>query len=271
MEYQEIVVNKNRIHFRIKPDPSPALTVIFIHGFPFNKSIWDNQLSSLPEGVEGIAYDIRGFGNSSSKHSFFSIDRFAQDLLSFINEKGIKNYILCGISMGGYIALRAYELSPNNISGLILSDTNCVADSNESRIKRFATVDKILAGGKEEFTENFIKDVFNQSTIKDKPQVVGFLREVILGTSDDTICGTLLALAARTDTSHLLPHINVPVLIIRGVEDKLMSEEQTQQLVSGIKQSTLINIKKAGHLPNLENPDEFNSALNTFLSKHFLS
>ncbi len=97
------------------------------------------------------------------------------------------------------------------------------------------------------------------------------MRQVIQSTSTDVICASLLALASRTDTNEVLSKINVPVLIIRGEEDKLMSLEQTEQLSKGIANAEVVNIPNSGHLPNLENPDFFNKSLNAFLLKHFLT
>lgn len=271
MELLSTKVNNTSVSYLSKLSASSASTIIFIHGFPFNKTMWNEQLESLPDGISGIAYDIRGFGESSSDHSFFSIDLFANDLIKLIDTLKIDNCVLCGISMGGYIALRAIELSQTKIKGLILCDTNCVADSNESKMKRFNSIEQIVAGGKRDFTEGFIKNVFTEMTLHEKPDTVQFLRDVIINTEDKTICSTLLALASRTDTCDSLQQVEVPTLIIRGENDKLMSEDQTKQLAEGIKQAELINISKAGHLPNLENPEEFNKALNTFLNKHFLS
>lgn len=271
MEYLTTTIEGENISYALKSVANPVQTIVFIHGFPFDKSIWDDQLTSLSENFQGIAYDVRGFGESTTQHTFLSIDLFAKDLLAFLKSQSIESYILCGISMGGYIALRAYELAPESIKGLVLCDTNAVADGNEAKLKRLKSIQQVEDGGKEEFTESFIENVFSTSTLANKPGVVNFLRSVILNTSDETVCATLLAMASRTDTSHVLAEINVPVLIIRGEEDKLMSQEQTNQLTNHIEKSEFVSIKHSGHLPNLENTQDFNDALGSFLSKNFHS
>jgi pimeloyl-ACP methyl ester carboxylesterase len=261
----------NSVSYFLNNSENPKVTVVFVHGFPFDKSIWKKQLDALPDTVQGIAYDIRGFGESTTDHLFLSIDLFAKDLLQLITDLKICNCILCGISMGGYITLRAFELSPETFKGVVLCDTNCVADSNESKVKRFNSIKQIQTGGKVDFTEGFIKNVFSEKTLSDAVDTVEFLRNVILTTQNDTICATQLALASRTDTSKALSEIKVPALVIRGELDKLMSEEQTLQLHNGIQESDFVVIPGSGHLPNLENPDQFNLALNGFLHKHFLA
>ncbi|MBC8054482.1 MAG: alpha/beta fold hydrolase [Sphingobacteriaceae bacterium] len=257
--------------YNFKSSSNAALTVVFIHGFPFDKTMWNEQLEQLPESVRGVAYDIRGFGESSTDHLFFSIDLFARDVLQLIKTLQLESCVLCGISMGGYVALRALEISQENIKGLILCDTNCNADTNEAKLKRFASIELITTGGKNAFVEGFVKNVFNSETLDKQPQTVDFLRNLMLRARDESICAAQLALASRTDTSGTLKNIQLPALIIKGENDKLMSEEQTTQLANGISGSEYIIIKNSGHLPNLENAADFNKALNNYLSKHFLS
>lgn len=242
-------------------------SLIFIHGFPFAKEMWKQQLEALDRSVHGIAYDIRGFGASDAGHGFFSIELFASDLLYFIEELKLKNVILCGLSMGGYIALRAFERSPERFSGLILCDTNAFADKNESRLNRFAVIEKIQQGGKIEFAENNLRQLLCEETFAEAPAVTAFVREMIENTSERTICAAQLAMASRTDTTAVLKEIQVPVLIVRGEHDRLMPIEQAELLKSEIKYSTLAEIPQSGHLPNLEKPEAFNAQLNDFLKK----
>lgn len=271
MERLSTKISDISISYLLKSSVKPGPTVVFIHGFPFNKLMWEQQIESLPEGVAGIAFDIRGFGESTTDHQFFSIDLFARDLIEFIKELRLETCILCGISMGGYIALRALEISGDTIKGVILCDTNCIADGNESKLKRFTSIEQILKGQKNDFTEAFIKNIFTESTFVDYPDAVTLVRKQINDTADETICSAQLALASRTDTSASLTSIKIPTLVIRGEGDKLMSEEHTRQLVDGIPGAEYEPVPSSGHLPNLENPIHFNQVLNTFLNKHFLA
>ncbi|MFD2164451.1 alpha/beta fold hydrolase [Paradesertivirga mongoliensis] len=271
MEPLSTKISDISVSYLLKPSAKAGPTVVFIHGFPFNKSMWQSQMESLPDGVQGLVFDIRGFGESTTDHRFFSIDLFARDLIELIKALGLETCILCGISMGGYIALRALELSQDNIKGVILCDTNCIADGNESKLKRFTSIQQILNGQKNEFTEAFIKNVFAESTFGDNPDAISSVRKQISSTADETICSALLALASRTDTSASLANIKIPTLVIRGEGDKLMSEEHTRQLIDGIPGAEYESVPNSGHLPNLENPWHFNKTLNTFLNKHFLA
>ncbi len=240
-------------------------TVIFIHGFPFNKSMWEPQFSEIPEGVKVLAYDVRGHGGTTSGQGFFNMDVFADDLIAFIEKMNLKKVVACGCSMGGYIALRAYEKKPSLFSGLILNDTHSIADDNATKIKRFDTIQAVLTHGKRIFSIGFVKKVFSEKTILEKPQIVELIKRTIRRNSERDICATLMALASRTDTSESLKKISVPVLIIRGAEDQLIKLEQVELMLKEIPDVRYIEIPECGHLPNLENPSRFNGELKNFL------
>ena len=242
-------------------------TIIFIHGFPFNKNSWIPQLSALPPYFTGIAVDVRGHGNSTSGHGFFSIDVFAKDLLVFMRKMGIEKAVLCGVSMGGYIALRAHEIQPESIAGLILSDTHAYADDNTAKLKRFDTIQSVLKNGKRAFSIGFVNKVFSQRSLVESPDAVNLIKSSIRRNVESSICATLLALASRTDTTASLSSITVPSLVIRGGEDAITSEEQASALAFGIPAATYLEIPDCGHLPNLENPNRFNEAMNKHLAQ----
>jgi pimeloyl-ACP methyl ester carboxylesterase len=247
----------------------PKVAVVFIHGFPFNKDIWKNQLAELPEGTQGVTYDIRGHGRSSPGHGYFTVDLFAKDLLDLIKYLRLKKVILCGISMGGYIALRAMEIAPEAIHGLVLCDTHSLADSNETKLSRFANIEMIMTKSKEAFAEAFLKKLFSPENDHNKSSIA-LIRRIILENKEKNICAALLALASRTDTTASLENIKVPTLIIRGEEDQIISKEQVEILHENISNSELISISGSGHLPNLDNPGMFNQIFLEFLNKNFL-
>lgn len=242
-------------------------TIIFIHGFPFNKNTWRPQLESVEDNITAIALDIRGHGLSTAGHGFFSIDQFAKDLHKFISKLALSNVVLCGVSMGGYIALRYYELFPKDIIGLILSDTHHLADDNVQKKKRFDSIDAILTAGKRAFAFGFIQNVLTFKTISKNPKVVELIKSSIRRNAIKNICATQLALASRTDSTHVLSQITVPTLILRGEDDKITPKEKVEKLYEGIKGSKWVEISNAGHLPNLENPLAFNKEMNEFLSQ----
>lgn len=246
-------------------EKNPTLIVIFIHGFPFNKSMWEPQFHEIPDGIKVIAYDVRGHGGTTSGQGFFNMDVFADDLITFIEKLKLKKVVVCGCSMGGYIALRAYEKKPALFSGLVLNDTQAIADDNVAKIKRFDTIQAVLTHGRRVFSIGFVKKVFSEKTILEKPDTVELIKSTIRRNSERDICATLMALASRTDTSDSLKNINVPVLIIRGAEDQLINLQQVELMQKEIPDVRYVEMPECGHLPNLENPSRFNGELKNFL------
>lgn len=240
--------------------------IIFIHGFPFNKSMWNLQVEPLKDNYRLIMYDIRGHGNSDAGNEDFSIDLFASDLISLMDALKIDKAILCGLSMGGYIALNAIGKYQERFDALVLSDTQCIADTPEAKGKRMKAIESIRKTGVEKYAGESIKNLFASESFTTKTKQIADVREMILKTSEQSLCSTLLALSVRKETCNILPEIKVPVLVMVGNEDQITPPDAARFIHERIEGSLLKIIDHAGHLSNLENPDEFNIQLKKFIA-----
>lgn len=243
-----------------------AISIIFLHGYPFSKAMWQGQLEFLKSKYRVIACDVRGFGRSKDEESTLSIDLFADDLIAFMDKLTIDKAIICGLSMGGFIALDALKKFPNRFEALILCDTQCIADTDEVKAKRYKIIDEITFAGVTEFNEEFVKSVFHKDSLTTKPDVFERLRNVVFSNSQRIITMGLTALAGRAETCSMLGSISIPTLIICGREDQVTPLEQSENMHETIKGSVLKVIDNAGHVSNLEQPDEFNKHLSDFLT-----
>jgi 3-oxoadipate enol-lactonase len=239
--------------------------VIFIHGFPFSKTTWQPQMEFLQKSHRVIAYDIRGFGGSTLGNEVISIDLFATDLIRFMDALKIEKAIVCGLSMGGYIVMNAVGRFPARFEAIVLSDTQCIADSAENKEKRYKTIRQIEEEGLEKFAETFIQNIFSKNALEHKRTVVEEVKNLILKTSPQAITATLKALAERRESCNTLKQINIPALIICGKEDLVTPLSQAELLNNSLVNSTLQPIEKAGHMSNLEQPDIFNEHIHNFL------
>lgn len=244
-----------------------APVIIFIHGFPFNKEMWNRQLAALSESFRVIAYDVRGHGNSYSGTDDFSIELFVNDLLLLMDALEIEKTTLCGLSMGGYIALKAMENFPHRFDSLVLCDTSCAADSPEAKEKRMKAIEIIMENGVAKFADDSLKNFFAPESFIKKKEVIAEVREIMVNTTEKSVIKTLLALSRRLETCSTLCKIKVPVLILVGEEDKITPPEAAQFMQNEIHGSVMSVIENAGHLSNLENPDQFNEQLIKFLEK----
>ena len=245
--------------------PHDAPVIIFIHGFPLNKSMWDTQVEALKENYRVIAYDIRGHGNSDPGIDEFFIELFVLDLLRLMEKLGIEKSILCGLSLGGYIALNAVLKYPDRFDGLILNDTQCIADTPEIKENRCIAIINIKEKGVEQYADESVKKLFASESFTKKKNAITDVKDMIISTTKQSLCDTLHALAERKETCSRLQEINIPVLIMVGKEDKITPIAAAQLMHEKILNSKLEIIQHAGHLSNLENPTAFNTHLVNFL------
>lgn len=262
----KIVVNGVTISYNDN-GPYKAPAIIFIHGFPFNKSMWDAQCKALKDTYRVVAYDVRGHGHSESGTEEFTIDLFVSDLIGLMDALGFQKVMLCGLSMGGYIALRAIEQYPDRFEALVLSDTQCESDTPQAREKRLETIEKIKQDGIREYAEQTLKNLVAPETFVNRKEEIRAIREMILNTSKNSLYRTLLALSIRRETCSKLASIRIPVLVMVGRNDQVTPPEKAEQIHENIRESVLHFIDHAGHIANMENPAAFNSTLKKFVDR----
>ena len=245
--------------------PRWGVPVVFIHGFPFDRAMWEPQVREVSKNRRVLAYDVRGHGRSAAGDGQYSMELFVDDLVMLLDHLKVERAVLCGLSMGGYIALRAAERQPERLSGLVLCDTKSGPDTDEARIKRAATIFAVKKYGVPKFANEFIKAVLTEKTLKTKPAVVGSLLNSILGNSPLGISGALLAMAARTDTTAALAKLTAPALILVGEQDKITPPSASEAMLKALPKAAMHVIPGAAHISNLENPAVFNEKLLAFL------
>lgn len=262
----EATINGLKVSYNDRgPDHAPV--IIFIHGFPLDKSMWDGQMAALEGTYRVIAYDIRGHGASEAGTAVFSITLFEHDLLCLMETLCVQRATLCGLSMGGYIALHAIEHHSERFDALILSDTQCIADTYEVKSRRINLMDAILEDGVDAYAASSMGHLFAAASLVHKPQVVEQVRAVIAANSSESLCNTLFAIAERRVSCGKLLEIGVPTLILVGAEDSITPPVAARLMHLKIRGSILAEISAAGHLPNLENPTEFNGHLRSFVER----
>ncbi|HOX84323.1 MAG TPA: alpha/beta hydrolase [Chryseolinea sp.] len=242
-----------------------APAIVFIHGFPLNKAMWNHQVEILRNRYRVITYDVRGYGNSEPGDEELTIDLFALDLKRLLDALNLEKVILCGFSMGGYIALRAIEKFPERFDSLILCDTQCSADTPESKDKRMKSIQAIRLGGIELYADQILSGFFFNDPVNKKSKEMIEVRRMIESSSPEVVCNTLLALADRSETCSNLEKIDIPVLILVGNEDNVTPPSAAEFMHSKISGSTLFKLGKAAHLSMMDNATDFNKNLEDFL------
>lgn len=245
-------------------------SIVFIHGFPFDKSMWDSQGELLEKDHFVVAFDIPGHGESEAGSGQYLIEFIVEDLFAVMDHAGLRNAAVCGLSIGGYTAMRAIEREPGRFSGLVLSNTKSAADTNAAKLNRANQIKAILSGKKDQFAEDMAKALFAPESFEKKREAVDKITFIMKSTDQKALTGMLIALAARMDMTESLGKISVPTLIITGEKDRVAPQADAELMHSKIKNSKMAIIHNAGHLSNLENRQEFDSALVQFLSENNL-
>ena len=243
-----------------------APPVIFIHAFPLDRTQWDEQAALVEKNFRVLRYDVRGLGESEVGGGQYTIEQFADDLFALMDERKIGRAAVCGISMGGYIALRAAERSPERFSALILCDTRSEADGNEAKLKRHTAM-KAVQKNLATYADTFMRATLAEETLSGAPAVTGKVRAIISRQSPAGVCGALLAMAARTDTTEALPNMKMPVLILVGEKDSLTPPSASEAMKKSLPDAELRVIPGASHLSNFDRPQVFNEHLSAFLRR----
>ncbi len=243
-------------------------TIIFLHGFPYDHSMWSNQIDILSEHFYCVAYDIRGLGNSCVGDGQFTMELFVDDLEMIINELQVENPIICAFSMGGYIALRAIERMEEKFSALILCDSVSHADSDEAKLDRSDAIRRINAQGTSSFSKAFISRCFSDSFKKEHNDIVE--KRILKSRKFNSIGikGCLLAMMTRKDTTGYLPSIKLPTLLLCGEKDNITPPEKMQTIAEKIAGAKFVLIKDAAHMSVIENPKDCNDAIIEFLDNN---
>lgn len=250
-------------------NPEGPLSIVLLHAFPLTHAMWEGQIQALKQDCRVIAYDIRGLGKSPLGEGQFTMEDFVDDLRDILDQLKIDQAILCGLSLGGYIALRAIEKFPERVKALVLCDTRSDADDSAGKLKRAKAIRTIRTQGVEAFATAFVPSLLSESTRRERPQVEKQVMEIILSQKGAGIGAAQFAMLSRTDTTETLGLIRCPVLVIHGEQDPLIPLTHAKVMQEKLPNSNLAVIPGAGHLSNLENPEAFNRALLDFLSRNF--
>ena len=242
-------------------------SIIFVHGFPFDHTMWQSLIDELSENYFCVAYDIRGLGESPAGNGQFTIESFVDDIEMIVDELKLDRPLICGLSMGGYISLRTLERMPQKFSAAILCDTRSEADNNDGKLKRSAGIKRINTEGLSPFVRDFVTNCFGDDFKRNKKDI---LEKIIAKSSDFDpvgVKGCLLAMLSRIDTTPGLGKITIPTLLICGEQDTLTPPQTMKEMFHKIKNAEFIEITNAGHMAPIENPAEVNKAIKIFLNK----
>jgi pimeloyl-ACP methyl ester carboxylesterase len=244
----------------------PRGVLVLLHAFPLNARMWERQLALADSGWRVIAPQLRGFDGGSGDPAAASVDDYAGDVIDLLDALHVKQAVVGGLSMGGYVAFALLRLAARYVQGLVLADTRSQADTAEGIAGRTRLLQRLDDKGPPAVAEDMIPKLLGETTRRTKPEVIETVRSLVLASPPEAIAGAIRALMSRPDSTPLLATIHVPTLIVVGDEDALTPPAASEEMHRTIAGSEIVRIPQAGHLSNLEQPEHFTAALAAFLS-----
>lgn len=243
-------------------------TLVLLHGFPLTSAMWGAQLAGLGETARVVAPDLRGYGASPlggwlAQGEAASIERYAADVVALLD--GIecsRPRVVVGFSMGGYVALALERMKPDAYDALVLMDTRAIADDDAARATRLKMADHVDEWGAERVATLMRPKLFAEGT----PEAIVEKTVAEISAADPAaIAAAQRAMAARPDSTELLPSIAKPTLVVVGEHDAISTAEEMRGVADAIPGAGYALIEGAGHMAPVELPDAVNAALSTFV------
>jgi pimeloyl-ACP methyl ester carboxylesterase len=244
-----------------------GLPVILIHGFPLCRQMWAPQMTALANaGYRAISPDLPGFGGSPPLAGPASMSSYADAIVALLDELGIDQAVVGGMSMGGYVLLDLVERYSQRLLGAMFLVTRAAADDAAGKQKRTLMVEQVEGGNVLTIPETFVPVLFAEETARRNPRLISEVRQWVESAPSSGLIGGLLAMREREDAVDKLSAFALPSLVVGAAQDLAVPPEHSQVLAQGLPNAKLTIIPGAGHMANLEQPELFNAALLDFLS-----
>ena len=242
-------------------------TLVFIHGFGEESSIWENQINYFKKDFKIIVPDLRGSGQSElMADEDLSIESMANDVKLILDAEEIKNCVLFGHSMGGYITLAFAEMFPNLLLGFGLIHSTSFADSDEKKIARKKGIEFIEQNGSSAFLRATIPNLYGEKFKTASPETFNQLLEKSLSIKKETLIAYYEAMIKRKDRTTILKSVTYPVLFFIGEDDKAVSTEDALYQSSLPVKCQVKLVREIAHSGMWEAPEILNKEIALYLN-----
>jgi pimeloyl-ACP methyl ester carboxylesterase len=255
---KKIQVNNITLAYETAGSGAPLM---LIHGYPLDHTIWTEVADLLKDKFTVILPDLRGFGQSTTVETPYTMADMADDLAGLLDYLGIEKVMLAGHSMGGYVCLAFAKKYPQRVSGLGLVASQAAADTPERKDGRYQTADEVSSKGAQ-----IVADAMTSKLSADMG-VQSFVRSLMERQSPAALIGALKAMAEREDLLSHLSSASFPVTLIHGDLDVLIPIERAREIKAALPSAQLVELQGMGHMPMMEAPDGTADGLRLMRSK----
>jgi 3-oxoadipate enol-lactonase len=238
--------------------------IIFLHGLGSTNSVWEPQIRALSDRFMVIRYDLRGAGRSEH-NNFLSIESWVDDLLALMDAYGLQSARFVGHSLGTLILQHFAVRNPEKVVSLALIGVNRAPTEQRRQAVR-ERVAKVRANGIPSIADAVVKGGLSPYSFEHKPEIVGFVRELLLGQSCDGYAASCEAMAAATAAD--IAKIECPVLVLSGQDDNVSPPANGEAFARELSTAECLLVEQCGHWHPIEQPVAVNAALNAFFTRN---
>ena len=248
------------LHYVEDGDPEGA-PLVFVNSLGTDTRVWDDVIPLLPEGLRIIRFDKRGHGQSDCPPSPYSMGTLVRDTEQLLDHLQVKDAVLVGLSIGGMIGQGLAVKRLDLLRGLVLSNTAAKIGQPAMWQDR---IDALQKGGMPALVDNILERWFTKPFLAS--EAAGEWRQRLLDTPLEGYIGCCAAIAG-TDFYTPTSGLRLPTLGIAGSDDGSTPADLVRETVDLIPGSKFKLIRRAGHIPCVEQPEVFAEALTTFLKE----
>ena len=252
-----IATSKGRIGVLEKGSGGPP--IIFLHGVGSDKSVWAPQLEYFGRTRRSVAFDYPGYGDSDPAPKGTTRDDFARAILASLDALGIADAHVCGLSLGGVIAIALHAVAPKRCRSLILADTFAIHPDGRAIFERSVAGSQNLRAMAEARVDVLLAQPADTGHRSDTVETMSRIDPAAYRIGAEAVW-----LADQRDRAAA---VDVPTLILCGDEDRVTPPALSEELGRLIAGSRVEIIPESGHLANAEQPERFNAAIDRFLSE----
>ena len=255
-------IKANGITFNVQIDgPEGAPWLVFSNSLATNLTMWDEQAAHFKSRFRVLRYDQRGHGATEAPSGRYTFDLLVADVIGLFDALSIERAYFAGVSMGGMTALGLAEQHPDRLLGVAPCD--CSSGSTPASAQQWEErIGIAQASGMAALADSTLSRWFPTALTPEAPPFIPKVREMILTTPVNGFIGCCGALA-NFNYQPGLGAISRPVMVVVGTKDAMLAG--SRQIHADVPGSTIVELEGAGHLSNVDRPDEYNRALERFI------
>jgi 3-oxoadipate enol-lactonase len=249
-------------------DGFEGVPIVLIAGFPLTREVWNSQAETLSRRHRVIRPDLRGIGKSSVPDGPYLMERLASDVAAALDALGIERAALAGHSLGGYVSLAFARMFTERVTHLALICSRLRSDSPEQAAVRRNVADRTeREASMQPAIDAYVPRLTAPQTGAERPEIVARVRELAASIEPIGAASMLRGMALRADADDFAPDLDVPVLVMAGAMDAVISMQEANAVAQAFPRGRLIVCEKSGHLPMLEEPQKVSDSLAALLSE----